>query len=128
MIEPDDNHIEAMANPRTKFNVYNTSKSDNPILKDLQGPETQIPLPQLADTIQREGVTLFDKRKRPNTNAPTLMDIYRQGLKDVANPKNQETTVATPENTESSQPNARQSEIGKSARKKTSSSQAEVED
>jgi len=114
-----------MTNPRTKFNVYNTRKSDNPILRDLQGPETQIPLPQLADTIEREGVTLFDKRKRPDPDAPTLMEIYRQGLRNAANVRNQRTTVVTPERTEA---NARQSELGKLAKAKKSSSQADVED
>ncbi|KAJ5224326.1 uncharacterized protein N7469_007829 [Penicillium citrinum] len=124
-IELDDNHIETMTNPRTKFNVYNTRKSDNPILRDLQGPETRIPLPQLADTIEREGVTLFDKRKRPDPDAPTLMEIYRQGLRDATNARNQRTTVVTSERTEA---NARESRLGKLAKAKTSSSQANVED
>ncbi|CAI7633147.1 unnamed protein product [Penicillium pancosmium] len=93
-IEPDT-HTEAMITFRTKFNVHNTRKKDNLILHDLTGPETNIPLPQLADTIRREGMEFYDKKRKPNPNAPTLMDLYREGVQAAADAKNPRSKIVT---------------------------------
>lgn len=110
-----------------KFNVYNTRKEDNLILKDLEGPETNIPLPQLADTIRREGVKLYDKRRKPEHNASTLMELYREGVKGAADARNWRTKIVTlDETSKSRQAGTRKSELRKLARK--TDSQVEVED
>lgn len=93
-IEPD-NHTVAMITSRTKFNVYNTRKKDNHVLHDLTGPETSIPLPQLTDTIRREGMDFYDKKRKPDPNAPTLMELYREGVQAAADAKNPRSKIVT---------------------------------
>jgi hypothetical protein len=93
-IEPDT-HTEAMITSRTMFNVYTSRKRDNHILNDLEGPETNIPLPQLADTIRREGVDYYDKKRKPDPNAPTLMELYREGARAAADAKNRRSKIVT---------------------------------
>lgn len=106
-IEPDT-HTEAMITSRTKFNVYNTRKKDNLVLHDLTGPETNIPLPQLADTIRREGMDFYDKKRKPDPNAPTLMELYREGVQAAADAKNPRSKIVTLEEVHKSHQRQRQ--------------------
>lgn len=112
----------AINTSRTKFNAYSASNQYNHILNDLKGPETNIPLPQLADKIQHEGAKLYIEKRQPHPNAPTLMQFYREGVQAAADKKNRRPEVVTLEETHDShqhQATARESELKQLARKKT---------
>lgn len=118
-----------MTSPHTRSNVYNTSKRDNLILQDLEGPETNIPLPQLADTIRREGMTLFHRQRKPDPDAPTLMELYRKGVKQATGSRHGQEDVAMLEETSKPRPaTTRKSGLKNMAEKKGGKAQSKAED